>query len=68
MPDWTPSGDAADFPGCWLCRHLSPTVDAMACKAYPDGIPLRIFGGDVDHLVERPGQAGRTLFEAKSPA
>src|SRR5581483_10862319 len=46
--------------GCRACRHLQP---GMRCVAYPDGIPLIIAGGQVDHLVVRPGQVGETTFD-----
>ena len=35
----------------------------MTCAAYPDGIPITIASGEVDHLVVRPGQVGDTIFE-----
>ena len=46
--------------GCRACRYLRP---GMRCVAYPDGIPLIIADGQVDHLVVRPGQVGDTTFE-----
>lgn len=46
--------------GCGLCRHLRPD---NTCAAYPSGIPIIIGSGEVDHLVERPGQVGMVVFE-----
>jgi hypothetical protein len=46
--------------GCRLCEHLRP---GFRCTAYPNGIPLPIVSGEIDHLVARPGQVGTTVFE-----
>ena len=35
------------------------------CVAYPNGIPLPIASGEIDHLILRPGQEGEILFELK---
>jgi hypothetical protein len=48
--------------GCGQCAHLKPGVK---CLAYPGGIPIAIASGEVDHLVERPGQVLGILFKAK---
>src|SRR5262249_26980973 len=46
--------------GCRVCKHLQP---GMRCVAFPDGIPMAIFSGQVDHLSVRPGQRGTIVFE-----
>jgi hypothetical protein len=46
--------------GCRLCRHFQPP---FTCAAFPNGIPMAIASGDVDHLVPRPGQVDDILFE-----
>ena len=33
-------------PLCLTCKHK---LDIHTCKAYPDGIPVAIIIGDVDH-------------------
>jgi hypothetical protein len=44
---------------CYNCAHFRWSH----CIAYPDGIPLAIISGQVDHLVPRPGQVGDAVFE-----
>jgi hypothetical protein len=65
MPESEPSWQRSipreqTWGGCRACRHLLP---GERCAAYPDGIPLIIMDGQVDHLVVRPGQVGEILFE-----
>ncbi len=50
---------AQAWGGCRLCRHFRPD---FTCAAFPQGIPIAIASGEVDHLVPRPGQVGDVLF------
>ena len=58
--DWTRSPGYDGWPGCRQCVHLRD--DGESCTAYPAGIPLPIASGQVDHLVERPGQVAGVIF------
>ncbi len=51
MADWKRS--RGDFRGCLACTHYT---GADRCTAFPEGIPFPILAGEIDHLVERPGQ------------
>jgi len=61
MADWKKSRNYDDWPGCRRCVHLTREG---SCIAFPEMIPMPIASGAVDHMVERPGQVGDTLFEA----
>jgi hypothetical protein len=56
--NWERSERFEEFDGCRLCLHWR----AGSCAAYPECIPLPILAGQVDHLVERPGQVGDVVF------
>jgi hypothetical protein len=45
-----PERDAIEFyePLCYSCKHK---IDVWACKAYPDGIPVKIITGEIDHTL-----------------
>lgn len=58
--NWEPSDSADQFGGCRFCVHYQ---GGGRCTAFPGRIPLPIFAGDIDHMVERPGQAGHDTFE-----
>ena len=61
MADWNRSIPRSElWGGCRACVHFRKDT---TCAAYPDGIPIVIASGDVDHLVVRPGQVGDTVFE-----
>ena len=45
---------------CLYCVHFG---QGMGCPAFPDGIPVQILSGEVDHLVVRPGQVGAIVYE-----
>jgi hypothetical protein len=48
------------FLGCAFCKHFQQD---LTCKAFPDGIPLEIVGGTLEHLKVLPGQKGKVVFE-----
>ncbi|MDK2892843.1 hypothetical protein [Methanohalophilus sp.] len=46
-------------PLCDTCKHLNRGILGWwKCKAYPDGIPEKIFWGDVDHHKPYKGDNG----------
>jgi hypothetical protein len=57
--NWEPSERFDEWQGCLGCVHWR----GGTCVAYPRGVPLMIVGGEVDHMVPRPGQVGDTVFE-----
>ena len=57
--DWKPSHRAAEFPGCFKCRHLDRK--RMLCAAFGGPVPLPIASGQVDHMIPRPGDHGITF-------
>lgn len=59
MSDWDPSERFDEWQGCIGCARYR----RGRCDAYPNGIPLPILSGAVDHLVPRPGQVGSAIFE-----
>ena len=60
-PNWKLSARDEEFLGCNVCVHLHD--DWETCDAYPDGLPIEIASGEMDHMVERPGQVSGILFE-----
>jgi len=56
--NWEPSARFDEWGGCRACAHWR----VGRCVAFPKGIPLMIVGGEVDHMVPRPGQVGDTVF------
>jgi hypothetical protein len=57
--NWERSDRFEEWQGCRVCAYYR----RARCIAYPDGIPLVILSGEVDHMVPRPGQVGDTVFE-----
>ena len=48
-------------PLCFSCKH---TNNNGTCKAFPDGIPLEIVSGEVNHFQPYEGDNG-IQYEAK---
>lgn len=49
------------FNQCSQCKHFKT---ALRCEAFPNGIPMEIFSGKVNHYKPVKGDNGIT-FEAK---
>lgn len=51
-----------DWPGCSSCKHLRPmqrnSDKGWTCKAFPDGIPMPIASGHIDHILPIEGDNG----------
>lgn len=52
-------------PMCMKCRHYR---GALACNAYPEGIPLEILNSRVDHRRPYPGDRGITFSAVDAEA
>ena len=57
--NWERSDRFEEWQGCRGCAHYQ----RARCIAYPDGIPLLLLSGEVDHMIPRPGQDGDSVFE-----
>ncbi len=49
-----------------LCFNCKWYVAALACPAFPAGIPEEIMAGSNDHSEVQPGQAGNFVFTDKT--
>ncbi len=49
---------------CLFCRHFN--LETATCPAFPEGIPVEILSGEVQHLNPLAGQRGQWVFEALS--
>jgi len=47
---------------CSICIHLI-SVENKRCKAYPKGIPLKIWNEDTSHLKKHKDQKRDFVFE-----
>jgi hypothetical protein len=47
--------DEVYFPLCNRCIHRK---DGLTCEAYPEGIPIEIVSGELDHHKPLPGDHG----------
>lgn len=45
----------SDSKQCLTCKHYE---GALTCAAFPNGIPVRILTGEVDHRQPVPGDNG----------
>jgi hypothetical protein len=52
---------------CYQCKHWKDNneADEPVCDAYPDGIPVQILEGRMDHTVPQVGDHG-ILFEKEA--
>ena len=50
---------------CLRCRYLRPLTGG--CAAYPEGIPMEIAEGEVQHDTVFDGQEGVFVFEPGTP-
>ncbi|WP_019540572.1 hypothetical protein [Proteiniphilum acetatigenes] len=48
---------------CAQCQHFD--MVGMACKAFPNGIPVKYLSGDAEHTKIDPEQKGNTVFISK---
>jgi hypothetical protein len=51
---------------CRFCRHRSKT-NVWVCEAFPDGIPVGVLVGDIDHHQPLEGDHG-IQFDAIPPS
>jgi hypothetical protein len=56
-------GTETSWLGCQYCRHLRTSDGISWCAAFPQGIPLPIQMGQVDHLEPRFDQDNEVVFE-----
>ena len=49
---------------CDECRHYDGK--GVKCKAFPDGIPAKVWAGIVAHTRPMPGQTNKVVFERQS--
>jgi len=43
---------------CTDCKNLDKDITTRTCKAFPDGIPSKIWMGENDHRKPYPGDHG----------
>lgn len=46
---------------CATCVHF----DALKCRAFPNGIPIKYLSGEKKHLQVDKNQVGNTTYEKK---
>jgi len=52
-----------EVPQCYVCKHFNHKEKGFSCKAYPDGIPDKIYSEVELHDKINAGQAGDYTFE-----
>ena len=50
---------------CLRCAHYTGQAE---CEAFPDGIPVAIIQGEIDHTKPYPGDNGIQFEPVKEPA
>jgi hypothetical protein len=51
---------------CLECKHYNINdFDKQSCKAYPNGIPKKIFENKIEHNTPLIGQINDYIFEPK---
>lgn len=51
---------------CIKCKYLIKGIDNKtnhSCSAFPNGIPIEILNGSVDHTKPLPGQDNNIIYE-----
>jgi hypothetical protein len=55
---WLDGGAGEYIPICNNCVHVMRSAPAIKCSAYPEGIPIEILTGKVDHHKPYKGDHG----------
>jgi hypothetical protein len=58
----TDGEDVVRFQKLGICHRCAHHRGVETCRAFPDGIPYEILGGDVDHTRPYPGDNGITFL------
>jgi hypothetical protein len=62
--NWERSDRFEEWQGCRGCAHYQ----RARCIAYPDGIPLLLLSGEVDHMILRTNGLGRIRTDPTASA
>jgi hypothetical protein len=54
--------DQKKMSRCCLCKNYDWDSETNRCRAFPDGIPAEIWGGEKNHEKPLPGDNG-IMFE-----
>lgn len=61
IPDDEQEGLSKTVSQCISCIHRD-SQNPLKCKAFPEGIPMAIFGNQFDHRFDYPGDNGIRWF------
>ena len=56
----------SQYKGCRFCRHLDRNyflTGRPSCSAFPDGIPMMILDGQIEHTQPFPEQNNQIAYE-----